>query len=152
MNREKAACSVEIVSREHRAAYTQALTSLWERSVKKTHHFLTNDEVAHMCATLPSLLARVPVLAVCRCAGVCTGFACLCGRELDMLFVDPDWMGKGVGSELMRWALLQGADTLTVNEENSAARRFYEKFEFCIAGRSEFDSLGGPHPILWMKR
>lgn len=152
MSKGKITCEVEIVSKERRGAYTEVLTRLWERSVRKTHDFLRDDEVAHMCATLLSLLARVPVLAVCRCGAVYAGFACLCGRELDMLFVDPVWMGRGVGCELMRWALSQGADTLTVNEENDAARRFYEKFEFCVVGRSEFDSLGGPHPVLWMKR
>lgn len=108
MSKGKITCEVEIVSKERRGAYTEVLTRLWERSVRKTHDFLRDDEVAHMCATLPSLLARVPVLAVCRCGAVYAGFACLCGRELDMLFVDPVWMGRGVGCELMRWALSQG--------------------------------------------
>lgn len=105
-----------------------------------------------MCATLPALLMRVPVLSVYRKGGQAVGFACLCGRELDLLFVDPLHMGKGVGTALMHWALAQGADTLTVNEENVRARRFYERFGFRVTGRSEYDSLGGAHPILWMKQ
>lgn len=105
-----------------------------------------------MCASLPALLMRVPILSVYRKHGQVAGFACLCGREIDLLFVEPSHMRKGIGTALMRWALAQGADTLTVNEENAGARRFYERFGFRVIGRSEYDSLGGAHPILWMKQ
>lgn len=143
---------IQLLTAEQRQREIPALTQLFERSLQATHAFLNPDEAAHMSATLPALLVRVPVLAVYRKAGKAVGFAGLCGRELDLLFIDPAHMGNGIGSALMHWALEQGADTLTVNEENARALRFYEHFGFQITGRSEYDSLGGAHPILWLKR
>lgn len=143
---------IQLLTGEQRQREIPALTGLFERSVQATHAFLKADEAAHMSATLPALLMRVPVLAVYCKNGRMVGFACLCGRELDMLFIDPAHMRKGAGTALMQWALAQGADTLTVNEENAPARRFYEHFGFRVTGRSEYDSLGNAHPILWMKR
>jgi putative acetyltransferase len=38
-----------------------------------------------------------------------------------------------------------------VNEQNEAARRFYEACGFEVAGRSETDSAGRPFPLLHMR-
>jgi putative acetyltransferase len=38
-----------------------------------------------------------------------------------------------------------------VNEQNSAARRFYEACGFVVEGRSELDDQGRPYPLLHMR-
>jgi putative acetyltransferase len=69
-----------------------------------------------------------------------------------MLFLHPDVIGKGVGRELMQFAINQlHVNTVDVNEENIHAVRFYEKAGFSIVQRKDFDDFGKPHPILTMR-
>jgi putative acetyltransferase len=39
-----------------------------------------------------------------------------------------------------------------VNEQNDAARAFYERLGFQIVGRSDLDDAGRPFPLLHMRR
>jgi hypothetical protein len=45
-----------------------------------------------------------------------------------------------------------GALTVDVNEDNLAARAFYEALAFTVVGRSADDSTGRPYAILHMRR
>jgi putative acetyltransferase len=42
--------------------------------------------------------------------------------------------------------------TVDVNEQNVAARGFYEALGFAVVGRSPMDDTGRPYPILHMRR
>jgi ribosomal protein S18 acetylase RimI-like enzyme len=70
------------------------------------------------------------------------------GDSIEMLFVHADFRGRGIGSTLMREALLLGASRVDVNEQNPQALGFYRCFGFEVAARDELDSLGLPYPIL----
>ncbi|HKB39870.1 MAG TPA: hypothetical protein VKD72_25770, partial [Gemmataceae bacterium] len=41
--------------------------------------------------------------------------------------------------------------TVDVNEQNAAARGFYEACGFVVEGRSELDDQGRPYPLLHMR-
>ena len=41
---------------------------------------------------------------------------------------------------------------MDVNEENQAARGFYEALGFVVVGRSPLDETGRPHPLLHLRR
>lgn len=60
------------------------------------------------------------------------GFVVTTGTRLDLLFVDPDHQGFGIGTSLLSAALgkTPPVATLTVFEENAPARRFYERQGF----------------------
>jgi ribosomal protein S18 acetylase RimI-like enzyme len=60
------------------------------------------------------------------------GFAVTIGTHLDLLFVEPDHQGVGIGTSLLAAALkkVPSVVTLTVFEENAPARRFYERHGF----------------------
>ena len=45
-----------------------------------------------------------------------------------------------------------GVERLTVNEQNPAARGFYEHMGFAVYKRTETDEQGGPYPLLYMRR
>jgi putative acetyltransferase len=47
---------------------------------------------------------------------------------------------------------LSGAVSVDVNEENAAARSFYEALGFVLVGRSPLDDTGRPHPLLHLRR
>jgi putative acetyltransferase len=55
------------------------------------------------------------------------GFCLMTGQHVDMLFVQPDRTGQGIGKALLRHAVASGAATLECFAENRSARRFYER-------------------------
>ena len=73
------------------------------------------------------------------------------GRKIEMLFVAPEVFGEGLGRRLVEYGFSAlGVTAVDVNEENPAARGFYEHMGFRVVGRSEHDGQGTPHPILHM--
>ena len=138
----------------NRDAYIEALTELWERSVKATHDFLSADEIAAIEEYVPQALSGVPVLVVARNEQqVMTAFLGLDGGRIEMLFVSPDERGKGIGKALIQQAVERyGAWEVTVNEQNPQAVGFYEHMGFVTYKRTDRDEQGGPYPLLYMRR
>lgn len=60
----------------------------------------------------------------------------ICPLELNQLYCDPAMTGRGIGAELMEWALGEarrlGCDAvqLSVYSENFSAQRFYARYGF----------------------
>ncbi|MNK07367.1 putative N-acetyltransferase YjaB [compost metagenome] len=136
------------VARDHAEIY-----QVWHRSVKSTHHFLTeqdfdgialqvqNDYVPHAAFTLIVDGADKPC-----------GFMGMTDAKIDSLFIDPAHFGKGLGKMLIDFAKSKyPALAVDVNEDNNGAAAFYEKMGFKIVGRSELDDAGRPLPILHLK-
>ena len=83
---------------------------------------------------------------------VIVGFMGVLEDNLEMMFLVPDAIGKGVGKLLLKHAIENLKITrVDVNEHNEKALRFYEHFGFKIISRSEFDGTGKPYPILHMQ-
>jgi putative acetyltransferase len=80
------------------------------------------------------------------------GFIGVEGDEVAMLFVHPDRRGQGIGSRLLKHAVVAlGATRLDVNEQNEQALGFYRRMGFTVVGRSERDSTGKPYPLLHLQ-
>lgn len=134
-----------------------ALTALWERSVRATHDFLSAAEIESIRPEVRAGLAQIPVLLLClngeEDGSRPLGFLGVAERKVEMLFVDPAARGRGVGSLLMRQAAEQtGADEVDVNEQNPQAVGFYEHLGYRVFARSETDDQGRPFPILHLRR
>ena len=70
---------------------------------------------------------------------------------LEMLFVEPQYIGKGVGRLLVRNGIdCYGINEVTVNEQNPAAVGFYKHMGFMEYKRSDFDEQGRPFPLIYM--
>jgi putative acetyltransferase len=133
-----------------------ALVMLWERSVRATHDFLTEADI---------VFYRALVVEYCESSGydlwVLTddadlpiGFLGLAGDSIAALFMDPAHRSRGGGRRLVSHAQeLRGvALAVDVNEQNVAARGFYEALGFAVVDRSPLDDTGRPYPILHMRR
>ena len=153
MGTEEGKTPVLRVVTERSTATVERLVALWERSVRASHSFLTDAEVLRIKGFVPDALRSVPTLLVAEDErGVPTAFAGVDGRRLEMLFVDADERGKGLGTLLLRRCVEEfGVDETTSNEQNPAATRFYERFGFEVERRTELDEQGGPYPLLYMK-
>ena len=139
--------------RERTPRLMEQLLEVWERSVRATHLFLSPEEIAEIRAYVPQALRAVPHLIVARRAdGTPAGFMGVDGQKLEMLFLAPEELGRGLGGALVRYGMERyGLREVTVNEQNPQARGFYERMGFRVCQRSELDEQGRPYPILNMR-
>jgi putative acetyltransferase len=136
------------------AADCDALVDLWVRSVRATHDFLTEDDIAFFLPLVREhALSELEVWVLCGIGGILVGFLGLSDSKVEALFLAPEYHRQGGGRRLIRHAEeLKGPLTVDVNEQNPAARRFYEACGFVVEGRSELDSMGRPFPLLHMRQ
>jgi putative acetyltransferase len=131
---------------------TEALVRVWRRAVEATHHFLAVGDVDRYEPVVRGALPGLAVIVAER-SGRAVGFAAAGGGRVEMLFVDPDVHGTGVGSALLaRVTAGRPVVDLDVNEGNPGARAFYERRGFVVVGRSAVDGEGRPHPVLHLRR
>ena len=145
--------------RQHSVIHTpklgdyEELTRVWEASVRATHDFLPDSYIEllkHLLLT--RYLDTVTLICTKDSSQRITGFAGVAAGKIEMLFIDPDHRGQGLGKKLLRYALEHlNACELDVNEQNPQALGFYFKQGFEVIGRSEVDGMGQPYPLLHMR-
>lgn len=128
----------------------QTLIAIWEASVRASHHFLPEADIA---ALRPLILEHYFDAVTLNCArgdnGEIVGFIGVADGNIEMLFVAPDAMGQGVGRLLVTHAIAAlGARRVDVNEQNEQALGFYRRLGFAQVGRSPLDGEGRPYPLL----
>ena len=131
----------------------EALTAVWEHSVRATHHFLSESEILRIRAYVPQAVGGVAQLVAAENqAGEPVGFMGVETGRLEMLFLAPEARGCGLGGRLLRCGIEQyGVREVTVNEQNPQAVDFYAHFGFRTYRRTERDEEGGPYPLLYMR-
>ena len=121
--------------------------------VRATHLFLSDGEVRSIREYVPqALLGAAHLLVAEDEAGAPAAFMGVEDGTLEMLFIDPEERGKGLGRRLLRLGIESyGVRRLAVNEQNPRAAGFYEHMGFEAYARSETDEQGNPYPILYMR-
>ena len=128
------------------------LVAVWERSVRATHAFLSEAVIDEIRPFVPQALAGVETLVVAEMDGAPVGFMGVEAGRLEMLFLDPEARGKGLGRQLLEHGIKRlGVTELTVNEQNPQAVGFYEHMGFTTYRRTETDEEGRPYPLLYMR-
>jgi putative acetyltransferase len=130
------------------------LVSIWLRSVRATHTFLTEPEIQALLPETTAALAPGGVLELWILAEDDerpVGFMGLVGSDVAALFLDPVVRRRGGGRSLIEHARThRGPLTVEVNEQNPDAVRFYEAMGFRTVERTRTDGDGRPYPILRM--
>mgnify|MGYP002466671441 FL=1 len=128
------------------------LAELWRRSVEATHDFLLPGDLERIYAEVADVyLPGVNEVWLAEEEGCPVGFLGCDGAHVGMLFVEPEYFGRGVGKALLRHARdLHGALSLEVNEQNARALAFYQRQGFAVTGRSALDNAGRPYPLLYL--
>ncbi|WHS61577.1 GNAT family N-acetyltransferase [Pseudomonas sp. G2-4] len=145
--------------RQHSVIHTpkpsdyEELTRVWEASVRATHDFLPDSYIELLKnLVLTRYLDAVMLICTRDARQRITGFAGVAAGKIEMLFIDPQHRGQGLGKQLLRHAMEQlNADQLDVNEQNPQALGFYLKQGFEVVGRSERDGMNQPYPLLHMR-
>ena len=129
------------------------LVEVWERSVRATHAFLSEREVAEIRPFVPQAIEGVGALVAAESGDGPVGFMGVQDGRLEMLFLDPAVRGRGLGRRLLALGIERlGVIELTVNEQNPGAVGFYEHMGFSTYRRTELDEEGRPYPLLYMRR
>ena len=145
--------SIQILELNQRDTYLQHIVQLWEENVKVTHTFLTEEEIQNIKQYVPQAVEHVPHLCIALSKqGELLGFIGVADQRLEMLFIQVNARGQGIGKQLLRYAIKNFAvNELTVNEQNPQAIGFYEHLGFVTYQRAELDEEGQPYPLLYMK-
>lgn len=148
---------LDIATEQRDVALIEQLTEVWERSVRATHTFLTEEGIAELRPVVPQAMQAVEHLVIARNnatgAAEPVGFMGVQGNFLEMLFLDPTVRGQGLGCQLLEYGIANyGVNELTVNEQNPDACAFYEHMGFHAISRSDVDDAGRPYPLLTMRR
>lgn len=73
-------------------------------------------------------------------------------QRLEMLFIDMEEIGKGLGRKLIEYGIENfSIKEVTVNEQNPLAKGFYQHIGFQVYKRTDYDEQGNPYPLLYMR-
>lgn len=129
------------------------LVSIWEKSVRASHFFLTEKDIAEIRQQVAPALKMIPVLLVAIDDDNIVGFAGIFEDKLEMLFIDPVYFGQGMGYTLINYCFKQyNIQFVDVNEQNPQAFKFYQRQGFSVIKRSPLDSDSRPFPILHLQK
>ena len=127
------------------------LVEIWESAVRNTHDFLKEEDFLYYKKQLPMYFQYVTLMGFEQ-EGVLIGFMGVAEGNLEMLFIDNDYRGTGVGKQLITYAIDHlGVTKVDVNEQNAQAVGFYKYIGFNILSKSELDGEGKEYPILHMQ-
>ena len=134
----------------------EALLDIWERSVRATHHFLSESDIDFYRPLVEAALTggTMEIRVLASASDIPVGFLGLAGNRIEALFLAPEHRGFGGGRRLVEHAQARvGGELRTdVNEQNELGRGFWEALGFVVQGRSELDGAGRPYPLLHMRR
>lgn len=127
------------------------LTSLWEASVRSTHHFLMEEDIQKLVPFVKMGLTEIETLIIMFEEDIPVAFMGINAAKIEMLFVSPNFFNKGLGKELVTLAIKEyDIKYVDVNEQNPQAAGFYRHLGFDVFERTELDEQGNPFPILKM--
>ncbi len=127
------------------------LVEIWRSAVDATHGFLAEVHRDAIESQLASDYFPAVDLYIAEREGTPVGFAGVAGEKLEMLFVDDDQRGTGVGSALLSYVIANDNVTaVDVNEQNDPAVEFYRRHGFVVVSRADLDDQGRPYPMLNM--
>ena len=144
---------IEIKKEDRTEKIIEQLVYIWQRSVIKTHTFLSFNEIEAIKKYVPAALKEVDTLIIeTNAKNEPIAFMGTENKKLEILFIDPDYIQKGLGKKLIQHAICHyQVNEVTVNEDNINAKGFYEHMGFSVYKRSPLDEQGNPYPILYMK-
>ncbi|MEB2281152.1 GNAT family N-acetyltransferase [Lysinibacillus xylanilyticus] len=126
----------------------ETIINLWDRSVTKTHDFLSLKDKEDIKQEIPMYFPHLDV-RLWYVENELIGFSGTNNQHLEMLFLEPAEIGKGYGKQLIQQLIRDfNIRSVDVNKDNENAKMFYLKNGFTIVSEDPTDSSGRPYPIL----
>jgi putative acetyltransferase len=142
---------MQIDIKPYNEKYKEQMILVWESSVRATHHFVKPDDIDYFKQLVKGIDFYTFSVHCLISNNQVLGFIGVADNKIEMLFLAPDFIGQGLGKQLMNFALNElKADQVDVNEQNTKAVQFYTKFGFVTYERTDKDPEGKDYPILKM--
>ncbi len=137
---------------EYKDKHRVQLLTVWENSVLATHDFLAPSDFEEIRELVNSINFSDFQVFCLTDENLVLGFIGVADKKVEMLFLDPKYFGQGLGLKLLGFAVKElNADKVDVNEQNTEALKFYQKYGFEIVERTDKDDQGRNYPLLRMK-
>lgn len=117
--------------RRYQDGDTDAVVAVWRAAADLAHPFLSNEFQDQEAENVRHVYPQHAEFWVKEIDDRIVGFIALIESEVGAIFLVPDYHGRGIGRELMDFAVeRKGAVTLDVFKENAIGRRFYDAYGF----------------------
>lgn len=125
------------------------LVHVWESAVLATHDFLLQEDFQFYKSRLPLYFENVTLYVFKDECFTVKGFLGVSEHQIEMLFVENESRGMGIGKKLLNFAIDSlGLRKVDVNEQNTQALGFYEYKGFKRTGYMNCDAEGKNYPIV----
>ena len=119
------------------------MVDIWRKASEYAHPFLSCDFLDAEAGNVRNVYPNYAEIWMKEIDTIPVGFIALIGSEVGAIFLDPAHHGKGLGREMMDFAVAQrGALTLDVFKANSVGRAFYKRYGFRQVGAYFHESSG----------
>jgi putative acetyltransferase len=119
------------VIRKYEAGDLDFVMAIWESASKDAHPFLTSDFLDIERFNIPNIILPNTVTWVAEQDGIVVGFICIYKNEVGLLFVHPEFQGRGAGTALLDKAREDHDDLeVEVFKANERSCSFYAKYGF----------------------
>ncbi len=134
-------------------SFRNEIIEVWESSVRATHLFLSETDIEFYKSLVKDInFNEFEVYCAFSDKNQLIGFMGIAEQKLEMLFLKPEYIGKGLGKSMTKFAIEQlKVNEVDVNEGNKDAVGFYEKIGFKQYDRTPLDGCNKPYPILKMR-
>ena len=136
--------------RKYKASDEDQIIHVWHKSSDLAHPFLTEEFQKLEKINIREIYLPQTKTWVFEEDENIIGFISMLGNELGAIFVLPEYIGKGIGSELfLHVREVYGDLTVRVFEKNNIGRKFYDKKGFKLIREENHEETG--ETILFMK-
>ena len=115
----------------------EELAEVWEASVRATHDFLSEADIRELRSLLPVRYLPAVELRCLRDAGRIVAFIGLDGSHIAMLFVRPEYRGRGCGRKLVEWPSPARKPIRSMSMNRIRRRWFYLRMGLRLSGAAK---------------
>lgn len=128
------------------------LTDIWERGARSTHHFMDDEDFAEARPVIRDRLLPSMEVSMAEVDGTPVGFIGVRETHVVLLYLEPEYTRRGIGTALLRHADTQGPLSVEVYADNHDGMAFYRRSGFVESRRLPRDTFGRPFPVVHLTR